>query len=580
MKAKDLRKKFLDFFASKQHAILPSSSVIPENDPTVLFTTAGMQPLVPFLMGKKHPKGERLVDAQKCIRTNDIEEVGDEVHHTFFEMLGNWSLGDYFKKEAIAWSYEFLTKELDIPPEKLAISVFKGDKDAPKDEEAASYWKELGIPEERVAYLPKSENWWGPAGQTGPCGPDTEMFYWTGEKAPKKFDPEDSRWVEIWNDVFMQYNKKEDGSFEELSQQNVDTGMGLERVTAVLQGKEDDYETELFSPIIKTIGKLSGKKYKDNKKAMRVIADHLKAAVFILAEQKVAPSNVDQGYVLRRLIRRAIRYGRQLGIADMFTTQVAEPIFPIYTEYDELKKGKEFILTELKKEEERFTQTLQRGLNVLAKMLKEKKELSGKDTFLLFQSYGFPIEMTEELAKEKKVKVDKKAFEKAYEDHQNLSRKGAEQKFKGGLADASEQTTKLHTATHLLNQALREVLSDDIRQRGSNITSERLRFDFNFDRKLTDEEKKKIEEFVNKKIKEGLEVKREEMPLEKALKVGAQGEFGAKYPDTVSVYTIEGVSKEICMGPHVNNTKEIGTFKIIKEESIAAGIRRIKAVIE
>ncbi|MBI2498996.1 alanine--tRNA ligase [Candidatus Woesearchaeota archaeon] len=579
-----LIKEYLDFFKSKNHKEIPNVSLIPENDPTVLFTTAGMHPLVPFLLGQKHPLGERLCNVQKCIRTQDIEEVGDEVHHTFFEMLGNWSLGDYFKKEAIEYSFEFLTKVLKITKEKLAVTCFSGDKDAPKDTESEKTWQSLGIPKERIAFLPKENNWWGPAGKTGPCGPDTEMFYWKSNKpAPKKFDPDDKDWVEIWNDVLMQYVKDEKGNYVEAKQKNIDTGMGVERTIAVLNNLEDNYLTDAFLPIIKKIEKISNKKYnkdKEETRAIRIITDHIKASVMILGEG-IEPSNKEQGYVLRRLIRRAIRYGKELGIEKGFTKNIAESVLEIYEDYLHLKQKKEFIFNELEKEEKRFKQTLNTGLKYFEKISRDKKEIQGKEAFLLYQSYGFPLEMILELAKEKKIKIDTEGFKKEFEKHQKLSRTATEGKFKSGLADNSEATKKLHTATHLLNEALRISLNKpDLIQKGSNITPERLRFDFNFDRKLTNEEIKKVEDLVNKKIRESLEVKRQEMTVDEAKKLGAQGVFEHKYGEKVSVYIINNFSKEICTGPHVKNTKEIGKFKIIKEEAVAAGIRRIKAVLE
>ena len=582
----ELIKAYIKFFQSKKHREIPSSSLIPQNDPTVLFTTAGMHPLVPYLLGTPHPlRTKRLVNVQKCIRTQDIDEVGDKTHHTFFEMLGNWSLGDYFKKEAIEFSFEFLTKTLGIPTKKLAISVFKGDKDAPKDEESSKIWQNLGIPEERIAYLPKKDNWWGPAGTTGPCGPDTEMFYWTSEKpVPKKFNPEDEKWVEIWNDVFMQYNKTPEEKYEPLKQKNVDTGMGVERTITILNGLNDNYETSLFKPIIDQIEKISNKKYKGNERAMRIIADHLKAATFILGDERgIEPSNIGQGYVLRRLIRRAIRYGKLLGINHSFTSKISKFVLPIYPDYQELHKNHNFIKQELAKEEERFSKTLEKGLREFNKLSKDKL-ISGKEAFLLFQSYGFPIEMTEELADEKGIKVDLEEYNKEFKRHQDLSRTSSGGMFKSGLADDSEQTKKLHTATHLLNEALRKVLGKDIRQKGSNINPERLRFDFNFERKLTEEEIKKVEDLVNEIIQKKLKIIKDEVPLKDAIESGAQAEFGTKYPEMVFVYSIgEGknqFSKEICTGPHVNNTGELGKFKIIKEESIAAGTRRIKAILE
>ena len=584
----ELIKEFIDFFKSKNHKHLPSASLIPENDPTVLFTTAGMHPLVPFLLGHKHLLGKRLANVQKCIRTGDIEEVGDTTHHTFFEMLGNWSLGDYFKKEAISFSYEFLTKTLRIPKEKLAVSVFEGDKDAPKDEESAQTWLSLGIPKERIAYLPKKNNWWGPAGESGPCGPDTEMFYWSSTKpAPKKFDPDNESWVEIWNDVLMEYEKTKEGKYVKAKQQNVDTGMGVERTLAVLNNLEDNYQTSLFLPLIKEIETIAKKKYKGNEKAMRIIADHIRAAVFILGDERsIKPSNIGQGYVLRRLIRRAIRYARQLNIQSNFTAKLAKIILPLYPDYQELHRNHKLIETELEAEEKKFNETLEKGLKKF-KEIGTDKIITGKEAFLLFQSFGFPIEMTEELANEAGIKIDLEEYNEEFKKHQDLSRTASTGTFKSGLADDSEATKKLHTATHLLNEALRQVLSLDIHQKGSNITPERLRFDFNFSRKLTSDELKKIESLVNQKIAAALTVKREEMPLPQAQNAGAQSEFGAKYPELVSVYTILDpkektgwFSKEICTGPHISNTKEIGSFKIIKEEAVASGIRRIKATVE
>lgn len=714
----DLIKEYIDFFKSKQHHHIPSSSLIPENDPTVLFTTAGMHPLVPFLLGQKHPLGKKLVSIQKCLRTDDIDEVGDSFHHTFFEMLGNWSLGDYFKAKAIKFSYEFLTSILGIPKEKIAVSCFAGDSDAQKDEQSASVWISLGISKERIAFLPKANNWWGPAGSSGPCGPDTEMFFWGGKtKPPKSFNPSDASWVEIWNDVFIEFHKdkrlilvdgmccvydenfkinkelldvimsfnshcvlvvnkfREKGlklikesslgndanwqtfSLEEkeikktspeyfkilldkfnlipeeviyfdhdkknietakklgilskqyidtisiknfiednlhayipLKQKNVDTGMGVERTLAVLNGLADNYQTSIFQPIIKEIENLSKKKYRKKKeetRTMRIIADHIRAAVFILGDEKVIkPSNIGQGYVLRRLIRRAIRYGKLLGIKDNFTSKIAKIILPIYPDYQELQRNQKFISEQLDEEENRFNQTLEKGLMKFNEIATDKI-ISGKEAFLLFQSYGFPIEFTQELAEEKGIKVDLEEYNLEFQKHQDLSRTASAGMFKSGLADDSEATRKLHTATHLLNEALRQVLSSDIKQKGSNIIPERLRFDFNFPRKLTGEEIKKIESLVNEKIKAKLKVVREEVMLQDAINLGAQHEFGAKYPELVSVYTIEDksdkrgwFSKEFCTGPHVNNTEEIGHFKIIKEEAVAAGIRRIKAVVE
>ena len=584
MKRKELIEKYLKFFEKKGHKIIPNKSLVPENDPTVLFTTAGMHPLVPFLIGQKHPLGKRLVGVQRCIRTGDINEVGDSVHHTFFEMLGNWSLGDYFKEKAIEYSFEFLTKILKIPKEKLAVSVFAGDKDAKKDSESAQKWITLGIPKERISYLPKENNWWGPAGLTGPCGPDTEIFYWKlkNKNPPKVFDPKNENWVEIWNDVLMEYDKKQNGEYIEAKQKNIDTGMGVERTVAVLNGFEDDYETEVWHPIIKKIEILSKKKYKENERPMRIIADHIKAAVFMVSDG-VIPSNTERGYVLRRLLRRAVRYGRNINLKN-FTKEVSKPIFEIYRDY-EFDKAQ--ILEKLEEEEEKFLNTLEKGIGAFNKLTKGKKDLSGKDAFLLYQSYGFPPEMIEEECQERKIKFNSKEFERELKNHQELSKTSSSGKFKSGLIDNSEKTTRLHTATHLLNEALRQTLDEKITQKGSNITSERLRFDFNFPRKLTKEEEKKIEDWVNRKIKKNLTVKKDEMKLDDALKSGAQSEFGAKYPEIVSVYTIldeknpKGfTSREICTGPHVKSLKELGKFKIVKEESSSAGVRRIKAILQ
>jgi len=586
----ELIKKYIEFFKSKNHKHIPSASLIPENDPTVLFTTAGMHPLVPYLLGQKHPLGKRLVSVQKCIRTGDIDEVGDATHHTFFEMLGNWGLGDYFKEEAIKFSFEFLTRELKIPVERLAVTCFIGDKDAPKDNFSSEIWVKLGIPKEHVAFLPKENNWWGPAGEVGPCGPDTEMFLWkdNSKPSPKKFNPEDETWVEIWNDVFMEYIKDKNKKFNKAEQQNVDTGMGVERTLAVSNNFDDNYLTELWQPIIKEIEKISGKKYKGNEKEMRIVADHIKASAFLLGDDhQIKPSNTSQGYILRRLIRRAIRYGKKLGIKENFTSKIAKVVSPIYPDYTELQRNHKFIVEQLDEEENKFNQTLEKGLKMFEKIATDKI-LTGKEAFLLFQSYGFPIEFTEELAEEKNIKVDLEEYNEEFKKHQDLSRTSSSGMFKSGLADDSEATKKLHTATHLLNEALRKVLGDDkVKQKGSNITPERLRFDFSFPRKLTEDEIKQIEKLVNEKIQQGLKVHRTEMPLQQATSSGAQAEFGTKYPEMVSVYTVEDpkdpkkwFSKEICTGPHVDNTSELGKFKIIKEESSSAGVRRIKAIVE
>lgn len=595
---KQLIKLYLKFFEERGHAIIPGSSLIPENDPSVLFTTAGMHPLVPFLLGQPHPQGKCLADVQKCIRTADIDEVGDDSHLTFFEMLGNWSLGDYFKEEAIKMSIEFLTskKWLGIDLKSLHITVFAGDKDAPRDEESAKIWQSVGISPERIHFLPKAENWWGPAGEFGPCGPCTEMFIDTGKKkCSKNCKPGCfcGKYFEIWNDVFLEYNKTPKG-YEKLKQKNVDTGMGVERTIAILQKKPSVYETEVFAPLVEKIKSLCEEKKEGREeqeeqerqvRLIRVIADHLKAAAFILAE-KITPSNLDQGYVLRRLIRKSIRYGRLLGINKEFVGEIAKIVVDIYKEdYPELEKNKKFVLEELEKEEERFRKTLEKGLRQFEQIKEQakkqaKKEITGKDAFLLFSSYGFPIEMTRELAKESKLGVDEEGFKREFEKHQKLSRIGAEKRFKGGLSEKSIKTIKLHTATHLLNQSLRDILGHEVQQRGSNITPERLRFDFNYDKKLTNEQLKEAEQIVNEKIKAALSVKREEMTVEEAKKAGAQAVFAAKYSEIVSVYSIGNYSKEICAGPHVSNTSELGKFKIIKEEAIAAGVRRIKAVLQ
>ncbi|MFW5846952.1 MAG: alanine--tRNA ligase [Nanoarchaeota archaeon] len=598
---KQLIKKYVNYFISNPefpHKEIPNSSLVPNleaYDTGVLFTTAGMHPLVAFLLGEKHAQGKRLVNIQKCIRTGDIEEVGDTTHHTFFEMLGNWSLGDYFKKEAIKMSFGFLTKELEIPKERLAVTCFKGDEKnkIPKDTESAEIWKSLGIPKQRIAYT-KKDNWWGPAGSTGPCGPDTEMFYWKPnpekQAIPEKFNPDDERWVEIWNDVLMQYNKNSQGNFEEAKQKNIDTGMGLERTIAVLNDLEDNYLSEVWKPIIEKIEEISGKDYNNeaNKKPMRIIADHIKAAVMIIAED-ITPSNTEQGYVLRRLIRRAVRYGRDFEMQDKLI-EIAKPIFEIYKDYSSLIKNKEKILNEIKKEQDNFLKKIEDGEKILKKFIDSgKKEIDKETSFLLYQSYGFPLELTKEIAKERGIKVDEPGFYKELKKHQELSRTASAGKFKSGLADNSEQTTKLHTATHLLNQALREVLKNkEIYQKGSNINPERLRFDFNFPRKLTDEEKQDIENWINDKIKQELPINVKEMSLTEAKDFGAQGIFEDKYQNMnkIKVYFIgpdkkgNYVSKEICSGPHVKNTKELGKFKIKKEESSSSGVRRIKGVLE
>jgi alanyl-tRNA synthetase len=601
MNSSELRSKFLEFFKNKGHTIIPSGSLIPENDPTVLFTTAGMHPLVPYLLGEKHPEGKKLANAQKCFRTGDIDDVGDDTHNTFFEMLGNWSLGDYWKDEAIKWSFEFLTKELEIPLERLAVSCFAGDADCPRDEESAGIWLSLGVKNERIAFLPKEDNWWGPAGQTGPCGPDTEMFYWKLNDAPvpKVFDAKDKNWVEIWNNVFMQYVKNEKGEYEEAKQKNVDTGMGLERTLAVLNGKEAIYQTDLFEQIISKIKELAGKicqKDKpcsvEDKIAIRIITDHLRAATFIIGENKgIVPSNVGQGYIVRRLIRRAIRFGKKLGIEKTnWIKDVAEVVIDKYKDiYFELEENKNIIIEELNKEEEKFGLTLEKGLKEFVSLWeisrREKKSIiSGKDAFDLYQTYGFPIEITQELAKEKGINVDVEEFKNELEKHQELSRTASAGMFKGGLADNSQQTTKLHTAAHLMLAGLRKILGLEVLQKGSNITAERLRFDFSWNEKMTSEQLNDVENFVNGIIEKDMPVVCEEMTLEKAKESNAMGVFESKYKDKVKVYTIgndnEVVSREICGGPHVDRTGIMGHFKIQKEESSSAGVRRIKAILE
>ena len=586
MTANELRKKFIDFFRKKGHAEIKSASLIPDNDPTVLFTTAGMHPLVPHILGEQHPDGQTLVNCQKCIRTGDIESVGDDVHLTFFEMLGNWSLGDYFKKEAIKFSYEFLTSPdwLNISKEKVAVSVFAGDDDAPFDQESYDIWLSLGLPESRIAKLEKKDNWWGPPGKTGPCGPDTEMFYWSGQETPPQvFDPNNKLWVEIWNDVFMEYTKTAEGTYEPLAQRNVDTGMGLERVVAVLQGEKTVYDTELFTPLFEKLKEISGCTKPGQDRGGRIIVEHLRAATFILAEG-ISPSNVDQGYVLRRLIRRAIREARKLDVKGDFTVGIAEVVINEYSHaYPELNKNKSFICEELEREETQFSKTLERGLREFNKLIQSiptnivNKVISGRKAFSLYETYGFPLELTQELASEQGFSVDERGFKNAYQRHQELSREGAEQKFKGGLADHSEATTRLHTATHLLHQALRLVLGDHVAQKGSNITTERLRFDFSHPNKMTKDEVDRVEAIVNEQIHQDLTVTKDEMTVAEAQSQGAIGLFEERYGERVSVYSIGDFSKEICGGPHASNTGLLGKFKISKEESSSKGVRRIKA---
>ena len=585
----DLKDTYLKFFESKGHKIIPSAPIIPENDPTVLFNTAGMQPLVPYLKGEPHPEGTRLTDVQKCFRTNDLDEVGDKTHHTFFEMLGNWSLGDYFKKESISWSFELLTKALNIPVEKLAVTVFKGNSIVPADIESAKIWEDAGIPKERIAFLGEDDNWWPNMESTGPCGPDTEIFYWRSEeKVPEKFDPEDDNWVEIWNNVFMQYNHMPDGTFEQLKNKNVDTGMGVERVVAVLEGKTDNYTSSIWTNIISKIEEVSGKKYEDEKytRSIRIIADHIRAVVILSGDDAgIKPSNTDQGYILRRLIRRLIRYAKKLDIDinSSWEQDLAKIVIDEYkVYYKELERNEKAILEVLSTEKNKFNRTLEKGLHEFEKMINniQDKQISKDIAFKLYDTYGFPIELTEELAKEKGFTVDIEGFKKKFEEHQEKSRAGSAQKFKGGLASDGEMETKYHTATHLLNAALKKVLGGHVHQKGSNITAERMRFDFSHDAKMTDEEKKQAEDLVNEYIQMAIPVERLEMPKEEAVAKGAEAQFIERYPDIVTVYKIGDVSMEVCGGPHVKNTSELGKFKIKKEEASSAGVRRIKAILE
>jgi alanyl-tRNA synthetase len=578
---------FLEFFQKKSHKVIANASLIPENDPTALFTSAGMHPLVPYLLGHPHPSGRKLVNVQKCLRTSDIDEVGDSFHLSFFEMLGNWSLGDYFKEESIPWSYEFLTSRewLNIDKDRLYVTVFAGEGSIPRDTESARIWEGLGVPKDRILYLPRGDNWWGPIGSTGPCGPDTEMFYDTGKEpcgGECKPGCPCGKYNEIWNNVFMEYNRTPDGEYEPLRQRNVDTGMGVERTVAVLQGKDNVYETEIFAPLVEKIKELADiESIPDNQtRSVRVICDHSRAATFILAEG-VVPLNVEQGYVLRRLIRGAIRHGKLLGIEEEFLSQLSQIIVDMYAEdYPNLKSSQDFIADELRKEYNKFNNTLARGLNRFNRMAKSRNKIDGKDAFLLYQSFGFPIEITRELGRENGIEVDVEGFYEEFERHQQVSKAGADKRFGSGLADTAEETVRLHTATHLLNEALRRVLGGEIFQRGSNITQERLRFDFNYDRKLTDEEIEDVEELVNEQIRKAIPVKRIETTLDEAIKMGAQAVFGEKYGEKVSVYSVGDFSTELCSGPHVRNTGELGRFRIVKEEGISAGVRRIRAVLE
>ena len=589
METIDLKDKYFKFFESKGHKVIPSAPIIPENDPTCLFNTAGMQPLVPYLKGEPHPEGKRLTDVQKCFRTNDLDSIGDTTHHTFFEMLGNWSLGDYFKEDAIAWSYEFLTKTLNIPAERLAVTVFKGNHLVPADNESAEIWKKAGIKEDRIAFLGEEDNWWPNMELTGPCGPDTEIFYWRSNEAiPEKFDPENENWVEIWNNVFMQYNHETDGTFKPLKNKNVDTGLGVERVTAILEGYTDNYKSSVWRDVISKIEEISGLSYEDEKnaRAMRIIADHIRAVVMIAGDDAgIKPSNTDQGYILRRLIRRIIRYAKKLNIdinSDWEQT-LATMIIEKYSKYySELERNKDVILQVLKDEKVKFNRTLEKGLREFEKETRniEGKEINKDIAFRLYDTYGFPIELTEELAKENGLTVDTEGFKQKFAEHQEKSREGASQKFKGGLASTGEMETKYHTATHLLNAALKKVLGPHVHQKGSNITAERMRFDFSHNSKMTDEEKQKTEDLVNEYIKMAIPVEKLEMKKEDAINAGAEAMFADKYGDIVSVYKIGDISMELCGGPHVHNTSELGHFKIKKEEASSAGVRRIKAILE
>ncbi|HML68976.1 MAG TPA: alanine--tRNA ligase [Clostridia bacterium] len=592
MTSKELRQLYLDFFVSKGHAIIPSASLIPENDPTVLFTTAGMHPLVPYLMGAKHPEGTRLVDVQKCVRTGDIDEVGDSSHCTFFEMLGNWSLGDYFKKESIAYSWEFLTSKswLGIDPALLFFTCFEGDENAPRDTVAHDCWVHEGVAPSHIVFLPKKNNWWGPAGLTGPCGPDTEIFYDTG-KVPCgpdcKAGCDCGKYLEIWNNVFMEYNKTAEGTFEPLAQKNVDTGMGLDRTVATLQGVKSVYDTDAFAGIIASIATLSGKQYGESEeitRMFRIVADHIRCATFMLGDQRgITPSNVDQGYILRRLIRRAIRFAMQLGIPDGSLTKVSEAVIAQYGEfYQELTVNRAKILDELTKEEQRFEHALKKGIREFERLVGtlSGSMINGVSAFHLYDTFGFPIELTQELAAERNLSVDTVGFDEAFKAHQELSHAGAEQRFQGGLADHTEETAQLHTATHLLQAGLRKVLgSDEVAQKGSNITAERLRFDFSFPRKLTPEELSAVQAFVNEAIAADVEILCEEMTVDEAKESGAIGLFESKYGSKVKVYTVPGYSREICGGPHAARTGDLGRFEIKKEEASSAGVRRIKAVL-
>ncbi|MDC7219708.1 MAG: alanine--tRNA ligase [Spirochaetales bacterium] len=595
MKANELRKKYIKFFTERGHAEISGKSLIPENDPTVLFTTAGMHPLVPYLLGQPHPAGKRLVDYQKCIRTQDIDAVGDPSHLTFFEMLGNWSLGDYFKKESIAMSYEFLTSPeyLGADPARLSVTVFEGDDEVPADEESIGYWKECGIPDERIYRLPREDNWWGPAGTTGPCGPDSEMFLDTGlEPCGDDCKPgcHCGKYFEVWNNVFMQYDKQEDGSYNKLDAPCVDTGMGLERTVTMLLGKKSVYETEFFIPIISKVEELTGKKYGESEEvdmSIRIISDHIKASCMIIGDERgVSPSNVGQGYVLRRLLRRAVRHGKKLGIEENFLVELSQVVLDMYADvFTELKTNESRIKEELAREEDQFRTTLEKGEKEFEKLLPNllknpKKVVSGKVAFRLYDTFGFPMELTEDLASENGMTVDREGFEAAFKKHQEASKKGADKAFKGGLADHSVMTTRYHTATHLLHEALRQVLGDHVEQKGSNLNAERLRFDFSHPEPMTKEEVQKVEDLVNERIKLAMPITMKVMTLEEAQNLDARALFAGKYDEQVKVYFMGDFSIEVCGGPHVENTSELGVFKIKKEQSSSRGVRRIRAVLE
>jgi len=579
MNAQELRTTFLDFFREKGHAIIGGAPLIPENDASVLFTTAGMQPLIPFLIGEPHPAGKRLADVQKCLRTDDIDEVGDNRHLTFFEMLGNWSLGDYGKQEAICWSYEFLTERLHLDPSRLSVTCFAGDSDAPRDEEAASIWRSLGIPDERIFFLPKNDNWWGPVGETGPCGPDTEMFYDIDPDGPpnQTLATHPDRFPEIWNNVFMQYSRQSDGSYLPLPRLSVDTGMGLERVLPILQGVSTVYETDLFTSLMDRLREVSSR---SDAYAERIVADHTRAAVFLLAEE-ITPGNVDQPYIARRLIRRAIRYGRELGIRGHFLSDLAETVIGMFAEpYPELVAHRDSIQHALDDEETKFSRTLERGQHEFEQAIASVESvMPGEVVFHLYDTYGFPPELTEELARQRGVSIDREGYERAYAEHQERSRQNSAGRFKGGLAEHRPETIRYHTATHLLHAALRSVLGPHVEQRGSNITVERLRFDFSHPERLTEDQLRAVEALVNQQIQRDLPVSWAEVALQDARDSGAIGLFGERYGDRVKVYTIGNFSKEICGGPHVDHTGELGTFKIVKEEAVSSGVRRIRAVL-